>query len=152
MINFPLSQGNRIIYTQRSHKNSRMTEQKSFQSSRDKIQPYWRELEWSREGERPGWLLNIPLDKGIFPKGFSSEVTPAQSAAGHGFGRGDKSLRSLQRATGEMSFVKPQGIWGSSAQTRMEQDQAGKGKKRGSRSFCADFKLLVESQGPELSV
>lgn len=68
MINFPLFQGNRIIYTQRSHKNSRMTEQNPSRAPQIKYKPYWRELEWSREGARLGWLLNIPLDKRLFPK------------------------------------------------------------------------------------
>lgn len=63
MINFSLFQGNRIIYTQRSHKNSRMTEQNPYRAPQIKYNHTGRS--WNGPGrERAwGWLLYIVLDK-----------------------------------------------------------------------------------------
>lgn len=63
VINFSLFQGNRIIYTQRSHKNSRMTEQNPYRAPQIKYNHTGRS--WSGPGKEHawGWLLYIVLDK-----------------------------------------------------------------------------------------
>lgn len=63
MINFSLFQGNRIIYTQRSHKNSRVTEQNPYRASQIKYNHTGRS--WNGPGKKRawGWLIYIVLDK-----------------------------------------------------------------------------------------
>lgn len=66
MINFSLFQGNRIMYTQRSHKNSRMTEQNPYRAPQIKYNHTGRS--WNSPGKERAWgrLLHVVLGKTPF--------------------------------------------------------------------------------------
>lgn len=74
MINFSLFQGNRIIYTQRSHKNSRMTEQNPYRAPQIKYNHTGRS--WNSPGKEHGWgwLLYIVLDKTPSPEDATTRL------------------------------------------------------------------------------
>jgi len=75
MINFSLFQGNRIIYTQRSHKNSRMMEQNPYRSPQIKYNHIGRS--WNGPGKEHalGWLLYLMLGETPFPEDATEDYT-----------------------------------------------------------------------------
>lgn len=63
MINFSLFQGNHIIYTQRSHKNSWMTEQNPYRAPQIKYNHAGRSWNSPQREHALGRLLRILLEK-----------------------------------------------------------------------------------------